>query len=511
MSRSRRFLKGLIPTYVYQGLVMVVGLWLTPFFLHHLGQRDYGLWLVGTQLLLYLTLTDFGVVALLPIHVAESTGRGGGEAEDLSQVVGQALRLVLYQLPIVVLIAAGVWLSLPADWQELRGPLAVMLIGFVVSFPLRILPALLYGLQDIAFTSTMQIASWSLTTGTTVALVMLKWNLYALAVGWVLGQIALTPVFAHRLWKLFPRAIPRRLPAMAWETIKVQLGQGFWVSVAQVATILVASTDVVIIAKLLGPAAVVPYSCTGKLCSVLANQVYILMHTAGPGLCELKAGESRRKIYEAISALTQGVLLCSGLVFCVVMLVNHWFVDWWVTAHQYGGLQLTVLFLSMLVIRHWTAVTAYSVFYFGHQRRISLTNIADGVVTVITIFAFVRLWGPQGALVGTIAGAVLVSLPLNLSIIAEDAGVSFGRLVSAMLAGWWWRFALAGGLALWSAAHWSPKSLWEGIGTAAIAAVLYSLAMFPIAFRGYLGNYTRPLMESLKDKYLALRGVAIPS
>ncbi len=509
MSRSHRFIKGLIPTYVYQGLVMVMGIWLTPFFLRHLGQRDFGLWLVGTQLILYLTLTDFGVVALLPVHAAESTGRGEG-AEDLSRVVGEALRLVLYQLPIVILIALGLWLSLPRDWRDLRGPLAVMLIGFVISFPLRLLPALLYGLQDLAFSSTMQIVGWSLTTGATVMLVLVRWNLYALATGWVMGQVALSPVFAYRLWKHFPQAIPHGLPSMAWERLKVQLGEGFWVSIAQVATILVASTDVLIIAKVLGPAAVVPYSCTGKLCSVLANQVNLLMHTAGPGLCELKAGESRRKIYEAISALTQGVLLFSGLVFCVVVLVNHWFVDWWVTAHQYGGLNLTILFLSMLVIRHWTAVTANSVFFFGHQRRISLTNLADGVVTVVTILAGVKLWGPAGALVGTIAGALLVSLPLNLSRIAEDAGVSTVRLVRAMLGAWWWRFALTGGLAVWIAAHWSPRNLFQGTATTVGAALVYALFMLPIAFRGALGTYTRPLLASLKDKYLVLRGGVRP-
>jgi O-antigen/teichoic acid export membrane protein len=384
--------------------------------------------------------------------------------------------------------------------------MAILLAGFVVSFPLRILPALLYGLQDLAFTNSMQIVSWSLTTALTVALVLAKWNLYALAVGWAIGQTALAPVFVQRIRTHFPNAIPRRLPVMAWEAIKVQFGQGFWVSVAQIATLLVANTDVLIIAKLLGPAAVVPYACTGKLCNVLANQVNILMHTAGPGLCELKAGESRQKVYEVVIALTQGVFICSGLVFCVVLLVNHWFVDWWVTAHQYGGLQLTVLFLIMLVIRHWVGVTANSVFYFGHQRRISLTNLTDGLVTVGAIFALVKLWGPAGALVGSVVGAIVVSLPLNISVIAQDAGVSRVRLLTSMLGAWSWRFALLGGLSAWIAAHWSPKTVVEGVATAAIAAAVYSAVMLPNVLHGPLGTYTRPLQDSLRDKYLAFRG-----
>jgi O-antigen/teichoic acid export membrane protein len=262
MSRSRRFLGGLIPTYVYQAAIMVTGIWLTPFFLSSLGQRDYGLWIVGTQLLLYLTLTDFGVVALLPVEAAAATGRGGGaqNAHDLSLVVAQTVRIVLYQLPIVIALAIAIWFVIPVDWQGLRGPLAILLVGFVVSFPLRILPALLYGLQDLAFANTMQIVSWALSTAITVALVLMKWKLYALAIGWVVGQTVLTPFFVYRIWSRFPNTVPRQLPGLAWETVKRQLGQGFWVSLAQVATLLVANTDVLIIAKLLGPAAVVPYA-----------------------------------------------------------------------------------------------------------------------------------------------------------------------------------------------------------------------------------------------------------
>src|SRR5712692_4604393 len=164
MSRSRRFFGGLALSYCYQTMLVVAGLWLTPFFLRSIGQHDYGLWLVGTQLLTYLTLTDFGVVALLPLETAYATGRGGGaaKASDLPQIVGQTARLVLYQLPVVIAVAVAMWLTIPTEWQGLRGPLAIVLIGFVLAFPLRILPAMLQGLQDLAFASSLQILNWIL-------------------------------------------------------------------------------------------------------------------------------------------------------------------------------------------------------------------------------------------------------------------------------------------------------------------------------------------------------------
>ena len=51
---------------------------------------------------------------------------------------------------------------------------------------------------------------------------------------------------------------------------------------SQIAQVLLNGTDVMIIGALLGPAAVVPYACTGKLVSVLANQPQAILQSAAP-------------------------------------------------------------------------------------------------------------------------------------------------------------------------------------------------------------------------------------
>ncbi len=506
-SRSRRFLGGLMMTYGYQAIVLFVGLWLTPFYLRRIGQHDYGLWLVGTQLLTYLSLTDFGVVELLPQEVAYSTGRAGGveKAKDLSQVVGQTARLVLYQLPVVVAIAVAMFLSIPAEWQPLRGPLSMILLGFVVAFPLRMLPALLQGLQDLTFAGGVQILNWTVSTAATVWMVRSGWNLYALAAGWLISQLLLTPVAMYRIWTRFPQAVPRRLPPFDVIKTKMQLGKGMWISVSQIATLLMGQTDLLIIASVIGPSAVVPYACTCKLIGVLANQAQILMQTAIPGLCEVKSGESRERMFHVLISLTHGILFLSGLIVSVVLLVNHWFVDWWVTARQYGGLPLFLAYATTVVIRHWTTTTAFTVFCFGHQRRISLTNLGDGLTTACAVLALTTLFGLPGAALGSAVGACLISLPFNLRIIARDTGVSVRRLVFAMLGSWVWRFAALMSALVWIATRWSPHTLVEAIGAVVATTAAYCLLMLPNVFRSPLGTYLRPLLASFRLKYAAIQ------
>ncbi len=507
MSRSQRFMGGLIFTYGYQAVVMLAGIWLTPFVLGRIGQHDFGLWLLGAQLLIYLTLTDFGVVELLPLETAYETGRQGGSGSvgELPQIVGQTIRTVLSQLPVVALLAGLMWLFIPAAWQGLKGPLGVVFLAFVVAFPLRIMPALLKGLQELAFVSGAQMLGWLMTTAVTVGLVLAGWGLYALAAGWLVGQLALAPVFAYRLWTRHREVVPRRLPPFSWAKSRAQLGKGSWVSLSSASQLLMGSTDLLVIGKLLGPAAAVPYACTGKLLSVLANQAQLMMEMASPGLAELKTAESRQSMLRVLTALTHGVLSFSGLVFCVTVVVNHWFVNWWVSSQQYGGLALTVVFVCTIPIRHWTTVTAYSVFCFGHQRRISLTNFCDGLVTTASCIVLTMAFGLPGAAGGTILGAALVSLPCNLRVIARETGVTVWRLISDMLGAWIWRFAIIGGVVLLVSLRWSPKNLLEAAAASIVVTAVYLLIMLPNVLRSPLGEYLRAFAASFRAKYAALQ------
>jgi O-antigen/teichoic acid export membrane protein len=507
MTRSGRFLGGLAFTYGYQGILMVAGLLLTPFYLRKIGQHDYGLWLVATQLLTYLTLTDFGVVALLPQETAYATGRAGGSgnAKDLPEIVGQTIRLVLYQLPIVMVLALALWLTIPADWYGLRWPLGIIMLGYVIAFPLRVLPALLQGLQDLAFCSALQIVTWTISTAVTVWMVFAGWSLTALAVGWLISQTVTTPLYVYRLRTRYPEVLPKGLPQLTWDRARKKLGKGSWTSVAQIAQLLMGNTDLLIIGKVLGPSAVVPYACTSKLVNVLANQVNMLMHVASPGLCELKTAGTRLKLFQVVVALNHGILSFSGLVFCVTLLLNQWFVTTWVTASQYGGFALTGAILVNMLFVHWDTVAAYTVFCFGHQRRISLTNLGNGLMTAGACLGLTLLMGPIGAPLGSLAGTALVGLPFNLSVIAKDVGVSLPRLAISMLGSWSWRFGILAA-ATWAVAQrWSPKNLLEATAAGVCVTTVYLAVMIPNIMSSTLGDYIRPRLRQVSRR---IRGVS---
>ena len=167
--------------YIYQAIVLLAGLWLTPFLLRHIGEHDYGLWMLGAQSIYYLGLMDLGIVALLPREVAFATGRAIAQstAPDIRRILGESARVVLLQTPLVAIVAVVLWYSAPAAWAHLKLPLAVIMAVFVIAFPARILTATLDGLQDLSYLGFVQIATWASNMTIMVFLVTQGWGRWA--------------------------------------------------------------------------------------------------------------------------------------------------------------------------------------------------------------------------------------------------------------------------------------------------------------------------------------------
>jgi hypothetical protein len=219
-------------------------------------------------------------------------------------------------------------------------------------------------------------------------------------------------------------------------------------------------------------------------------------------LSEMKMAESRQKLFQVCTALSQGMMIASGGVVCVVLVVNQAFISWWVGAERYGGLLLSSLLLLTMILRHWNTTAVYAIFCFGYERRISTTTLLDGVVTVCGTVIFVRLFGSIGAPMGAILGVCLVSLPGNLSALARENGVPLVTIIKT-LGPWFCRFVgmLAGS---WLMTRiFLPQTFPAILLTATLVTMIYCLVMLPLTLRPPLGNYVLPRVSVIWAKLRA--------
>lgn len=503
MSRTQRILGGTGIAYMHQGAVLIAGLWLTPFLLGTVGQDGLGLWLVAGQIIAYLTLLDLGVIAILPREVAfAAAGKDRAAAERrIGGLMARVRQIVRWQLLGLSAASLVVWWLLPADWDALRWPLAIVFAAFVALYPTRAIVAALQGVQDLAFLSKTQFAAWVLSTVITIVLVVSGAGLYALALGWLvsMGVPAAAAVWRARgRWRHQPPDGGSQQPARQY------FRRSVWVSVGQVAQVLLNGSDVLLLGRILGAGAVVPYACTGKLVTVFAHHPQLLMHAAQPALTELRVSASKDRLATVATALTQAMLMMSGALAVVILSFNQFFVGWWVGPDQYGGKWLTIAFILMMLLRHWNIASVYTLFCFGYERQISLTGLFDGILTAGGTALFVWKWGPIGAPVASIAGVVLVSLPLNVRAVAHEMGLTvrgFLAAISPLLL----RVVAIGALASALSAWFDARSLGGALLVAGPVAALYAAAVLPLAWTGPVGPYIRMALPRIERAFSAPR------
>jgi O-antigen/teichoic acid export membrane protein len=498
MTRTRRFLGGVTLGSLQLVLATAVGLWMTPFLLGHVGSRILGYWLVAQQLLGYLQLMDFGVNELLPREAAYTVGRASQSVAgaDLPTVIARARQAVRWQIPLVTVasIAAG-YVVLARGGREAL-PLLLVLAAFVLLFPTRLYQATLQGLQDLVFLGRLQILTWAASIALTVLLVLNGAGLWALVTGWVIGQVVTSVACWVEMRREHPDAWPARSVSPPWMQVRPYVVSAGWVSIAQVAQVLLSGSDLLIVGSLLGTSSVVLYACTSKLTTVLANQPQLIMVSAMPALSELWAGRQRERLLELVSALTLAMLTISGLVACLTLAVNEGFVTWWVGAAQYGGATLTLLLAIQLLLRHWNITLIYGLVAFGLERRVSITNLVDGVASIALSVLFIRRLGPVGAVLGSIVAVLVTSLPANLVGLARRTETSPWIWCRSLLP-WAARLAPLALLSFVIARVWPPTALWQLVAVTLAVSATYALVMVVGLRKTPFGAFIRPRMEAI--------------
>jgi hypothetical protein len=201
-------------------------------------------------------------------------------------------------------------------------------------------------------------------------------------------------------------------------------------------------------------------------------------------------------MFQVSAALSQTTLAVSGLVACLVLTVNQGFVTWWVGPDQFAGVGLTLLMLAAMLARHFNTTNVYALFCFGHERRLALTALGDGLLTIAAGFGFVAAFGMAGGPLAALTGVLVVSVPLNLRALSAETGVGTRALFTS-LAPWAIRFGAVAATAGVAGAVLKPSTFLTLGLTVGAAAALYALAVVTPLLRSPAGVYLQPIIAGI--------------
>lgn len=413
-SRTRNYLLGLGSGYVFTIATVVVGLWLTPFTLRFLDREQFAIFTLAADVLMWLTLLDFGISSALRIQAAHLTGRP--DPATLNRLASTAFFAELGVVLAVLAVGAGLALLFPhfypvrPDLQRDATLLILLLVvGTAMSLGTQTFSALLVAHQQVHVDNSINLLNLVTRTVLTVVLLKAGWGLYSLGLS-NLAAKATTSLFAvFRTYRLLP-GLHIRWRNVSWEVLKATGRIGIWFTLGGLAGILIMSLDRLITGKLISVEMVATLSLTGRLCALAATLIEPVTNTARPMFGQLfgqQKWKEAERAYQQVFTLSTSAAVVMAAAICSA---NAVFVQWWVGGQNYGGLLLDLALGLKLLANCWVLANRAVLSANLLVRPQVLCRLVEGAVSVCLSVILARSWGVVGIVFGTAIASFATSV-----------------------------------------------------------------------------------------------------
>lgn len=274
-ARYAAIARGLAAAIMSRGIGTLTALVSVPLTIGYLGPERYGVWMTINALIAWLMIADFGLGNGLVNAVAAAHGAGKIDvarretANTLGLLVAISVLAIALTLPLAWALDLPSLLNIasPLARSEVGPAVAAMLLIFFVSFPFTLVRKVLEAIQEGDRAYAWAAAGSVVSLLGLLAVTQLRGGLVWLVIA-VLGAQSAVAI-ASGIWLFgFHRPELRPRPGdIAAASLRQLLRSGGMFFVVQILALLNLSSDTFIIARMLGPSLVTPYSVTTQLFS----------------------------------------------------------------------------------------------------------------------------------------------------------------------------------------------------------------------------------------------------
>lgn len=386
---------------------VAVGIWLTPFTLRYLDREEFAVFSIALDLLTWLTLLDIGISAGLRVQAARLTGSTNQEKINrlastafLAQnVIVSAMLILGFGLALVFPQFAGVRMDLRHEASIL---MAICVVGVAVQIGSQTFSALLVANQQVYVDNLLGLLMIAIRTVIIVALLMLGWGIYSLAIAHLAAKAITAGCAVVRTYKLLP-GLKINYRLASWGMFRQIGGLGIWMSLGGLALLVIHSLDNIIAARVVSVESVTALVLTGRFYELAGSLIWLVSESASPMIGQMLG---QNQVPQSLAAYRQLFSICTGLGVVAALSIwagNASFVSQWVGAVNYGG-QWTDLGLAFVMIFSlWITPSQMLLSANLSARGPSLVRFVEGGINLA-----LSIWlGKNFGLIGIVFGTVL--------------------------------------------------------------------------------------------------------
>jgi O-antigen/teichoic acid export membrane protein len=408
----------------------VVAFFLTPFVIHCLGDRMYGLWaLVGT-FIGYYGLLDLGLASAVSRYVSRALGKN--DREECGRVFSAALQL--YVSIGVLVVAVSVVLALlssflahsPQDaalfWK------VILILGFSVafSFPVNAYGGLLSAELRMDSVAMTEFLTQLLRTGLIVAVLSGGGKILALAWVTCLSNLPRMAAYIALSRKQCPW-LRFHVQPLFGPSAKTLFSYGIFALIAQLSDQLRFNADSLVISAFVGLAAVTHFRIAALMVSSFMNMMIGLVGTIQPWF-------SRMDAVGDYGAIKTKFLFAIKLSVSVVSFVGFGFVVWGKPfIHRWMGPSYLDAYpcLVVLTLGYMAALgqgpSTILLYAISKHRFFAFMNLAEGVANLVLSVWLVKSLGIFGVALGTFLPMLVTKLIVQPLYVCRVSFVPYGE------------------------------------------------------------------------------------
>jgi len=423
-------------TTITSGIAKAIGILASlisvPLTYRYLGPERYGIWMVLISIITAMSFADLGIGSGLMNAVSEAYGKD--DRRLAQRHVTSALVLMLL-IGFVFAVAGAVGFPL-VPWPRLlnvksqaaaaEGARAFLVLyaSFVVNLPLGVIARAQAGLQKAYTAQIVNALGNILTLGAILVVVWLRGSLVWLVFAFVFTTTAATLLNGWALFREFPWLLPAR-HAFSRAAARKIFDLGILFFVLQCAFVLSFTSDNIVIAQVLGAAAVALYAVPQKLFSSVSTVVSMAINPLWPAYGEAIARGDVAWVRRTFFASLRLVLAVTIPASILLVLAGPWLLRVAVGRSFHAPISL------LIVLAVWGVVNAISVVISmllngaGVVKEQTALAIVTAVCNLGLSIYFTFRFGVIGVCLGSILTQVLITLPVYVFLLRD----LFNRIV----------------------------------------------------------------------------------
>ncbi len=403
------------------GVNILVGVFLSPFILHRLGDTAFGIWVLIFSVTGYYGIFDFGIRSSIIRYVSKYTATR--DLDEVSRLINTAMFTYTCVGALSMLITlvgcqyVDRWFHIAPGFQSTARWLLLLVGGSVaLGFPLGMFGGMLEGLQKFYILNWTNIVSslvrvvlivFYLNRGAgllTVALITVGLPLLA---SFVRAAVALRSLPVRFTWRYVDRNAFRDMAHYSGITFMIIVGSR-----------LRFKTDALVIGTFLSSAAITYFYAGSRLIDYAGDVLVGLAQIFVPMSSQSDAAGNMDRLRKIFVAGNRACAFTALPIMAVFIILGKSIIEVWVGKKYVEQgypvlLILTIPYTLMLV----QMASARILFGMGKHGKLAVVTLIEGAANLILSILLVRPYGIIGDALGTaipLAGTFLLFMPFHL-------------------------------------------------------------------------------------------------